>query len=54
MKRIILALTVVGLVSCEKRPDPAFCAKWLAYYEDYCKTWPDKCEGGPRKLARCE
>ncbi len=34
--------------------DAAFCAKNLAYYEQFCTTYPKNCTEGPRKLARCE
>jgi hypothetical protein len=34
--------------------EPAFCAQWLAYYEGFCKNYPDRCPKGPRPHARCD
>lgn len=37
-----------------KQQDAEFCRKNLDYYTGFCKTWPDNCKEGPRKLARCD
>lgn len=57
---IFSALLIGWKVTCNsyeessRKHDEEFCAKNLAYYKSFCKTYPTHCEGGPRKLAKCE
>jgi len=37
-----------------KALDAKSCHEWLSYYETFCKSYPEKCTEGPRKLAKCD
>jgi hypothetical protein len=34
--------------------EPAYCERWLSYYESLCKNYPQNCTEGARKKARCD